>query len=232
MASPVTSGSSSHSESDHSHPSNTTLKSRPKLSDALRNVALSPKRPRSPQINRSISSSPKPQASSSGSRGTQRPSISHVATPRPGRRNNIFPSHVPAPQQPDLVVQPPTPSSASSKFTRMAHGLAQEIEYEKGQLKLSASTRKAERVRSASMPLDNNLFHDGANQGNPAPEKVNATRSSQRNRSRIQLPDVTGITNAIESPAKLTAEYYAYRAEGQIRETESEFEIAHANTQL
>ncbi|KXN84597.1 hypothetical protein AN958_12278 [Leucoagaricus sp. SymC.cos] len=168
-ASPVTSGSSSHSESDH------TLKSRPKLSDALRNVALSPKRPRSPQFSRALSPSPKQQATSSLSKGTRRPSITHVPTPRPGKRNAIFPSNAAALQpNPAVVLQPPTPSSGSSKsaeskFTRMAK----------------------------------------------------APRSSVRDRSRIQLPDVTGITNAIESPAKGTVQYYAYRAEGKIRETEN-----------
>lgn len=213
VASPVTSGSSSHSESDHSHPSNSTLKSRPKLSDTLRNVTLSPKRPRSPQINRSISQSPK-NLGSSISRATQR--NTHVPTPRPGRRNNIFPSYT---RQPELVVEPPTPSSASSKFTRMAHGLAKEIEHEKAQLKSSVSSKKAERTRSASMPIDHNPFHDGMDQATSAGRRAD---SSVRNKSRIQLPDVTGLTNAIESPAKMTAEYYAYRAEGQIRETERE----------
>lgn len=223
VASPVTSGSSSHSESDHGQASNTTLKGRPKLSDALRNVTLSPKRPRSPQISRSISLSPK-QVSSSVSRGSQRTSTSHVPTPRPGRRNNIFPSYAPSlQQQPDLVLQPPTPSSAGSKFTRMAHGLAKEIEYEKDKLKSSMSSKRVERSRSASMPVDNNPFQDGTNQENLSANKANVSRISTGNRSRIQLPDVTGITNAIESPAKLSAEYYAYRAEGQIRETESKF---------
>jgi myo-inositol-1-phosphate synthase len=83
----------------------------------------------------------------------------------------------------------------------MANGLTKEIEHEKGRLKASASVKK-------SAPGLDNLFHDGA-------------QASQKDRSRIQLPDVTGITNAIESPAKLTAEYYAYRAEKRLRETES-----------
>jgi hypothetical protein len=86
----------------------------------------------------------------------------------------------------------------------MAHGLAKEIEHEKGKLRTSASIKR-------SAPGSDNLFHDG----------VHGPKASQKDRSRIQLPDVTGITNAIESPAKLTAEYYAYRAEGRLRETES-----------
>ncbi|KAF9447291.1 hypothetical protein P691DRAFT_802613 [Macrolepiota fuliginosa MF-IS2] len=220
VASPVTSGSSSHSESDHGQ-ANTTAKGRPKFSDALRDVTLSPKRPRSPQINRSISFSPKQQPVASISRGSQRANAPHVPTPRPGRRSNIFPSYAPSPpQQPDLVLQPPTPSEVSSKFTRMAHGLAKEIEHEKNQLRASTSSKRTERSRSASMPIDNNLFHDGANQATSSGDRANLSRSSAKNRSRIQLPDVTGLTNAIESPAKLTAEYYAYRAEDQIRATE------------
>ncbi|KAF5347019.1 hypothetical protein D9756_010997, partial [Leucocoprinus leucothites] len=178
VASPVTSGSSSHSESDQA---NNTLKGRPKLSDVLRNVALSPKRPRSPQI----SFSPKQPATSTLLRGAQRPSVTHMATPRPGRRNSVLSSKPPAPPKPDVILHPPTPSSASasskgSKFTRMANGLAKEIEYEKGQLKLSQSTRRPEGSRSASMPVKNP-------QTTKPTEKTNIFRASVKDRSRIQL---------------------------------------------
>jgi hypothetical protein len=107
----------------------------------------------------------------------------------------------------------------------MANGLAKEIEYEKGQLKNTTSTKRTGRTRSASNPADNNLFNDGIKQAALPSEKTNTLHTSTRNKSRIQLPDVTGITNAIESPAKPTAEYYAYRVEGRIRETESEFTL-------
>ncbi|KAJ3560987.1 hypothetical protein NP233_g10476 [Leucocoprinus birnbaumii] len=225
--SPITSGSSSHSSSSH-HQQQQPSTGRPKLSDALRNVALSPKRPRSPHA-LPLSSSPKQPATSTlfrnGGGGAQRPSMAHVATPSPAtttaRRNSVLSAkQAPAPQvqQPDVVLHPPTPSATSaasskgSKFTRMANGLAKEIEYEKGQLKSSHSNKRAEgNARSVSMPVKK---PEGSALKFPAPATV-------KDRSRIQLPDVTGITNAIESPAKAAAEYYAYRTEGKLRETET-----------
>jgi hypothetical protein len=86
----------------------------------------------------------------------------------------------------------------------MANGLAKEIEREKEQLKQSMSTKRPESSRSA-----------------PKNQLASDKRPPVKDRSKLQLPDVTGITNAIESPARATAEYYAYRTEGRLRETES-----------
>jgi len=77
----------------------------------------------------------------------------------------------------------------------MAKGIAKEIKYEKGQLNTPMAYRKSTN----------------------APVATNPTRASVK----VQLPDVTGLTNAIESPAKAAAEYYAYRTETKLRETES-----------
>jgi len=177
VASPVTSGSSSHSDLDQPTP-----KGRPKLSDALRSVSLSPRRPRSPRV--VYPASPLAQANRH-----------HVATPHPAQRHPQPPK-----PNPKVVPNPPPPSLASaslkgSKFTRMAKGIAKEIQYEKGQV-------------DTPMPY---------NKSPKAPVATNPTRTS----AKVQLPDVTGLTNAIESPAKAAAEYYAYRTETKLRETES-----------
>jgi len=73
----------------------------------------------------------------------------------------------------------------------MAKGIAKEIQYEKGQLNTPMPYSKSTNVPVATNP------------------------------TKVQLPDVTGLTNAIEFPAKAAAEYYAYRAESRLRETES-----------
>lgn len=179
VASPVTSGSSSHSDLDQPTP-----RGRPKLSDALRSVSLSPRRPRSPRVIHPAS--PLAQANRH-----------HVATPHPAQRHPQPPK-----PNPKVVPNPPLPSSASasskgSKFTRMAKGIAKEIQYEKGQL-------------NTPMPYSKSTN---------APVATNHARTS----TKVQLPDVTGLTNAIESPAKTAAEYYAYRTETKLRETESTY---------
>lgn len=173
VASPVTSGSSSHSDLDQPTP-----KGRPKLSDAFRSVSLSPRRSRSPRVIHPAS--PFAQANRH-----------HVATPHPAQRHPQPPK-----PNPKVVPNPPPPSSVSasskgSKFTRMAKGIAKEIQYEKGQLNTPMPYSKSTNVPVATNP------------------------------TKVQLPDVTGLTNAIESPAKAAAEYYAYRAESRLRETES-----------
>ena len=118
LRSPLASSSSSVSDSPHQS------SRRPKLSDGLSQATFSPKRPRNPQAFVS------PHAERSN--GT-RNGISHspgrvsfdIPTPRGKSQSRVHP-HV--------NVQPPTPSNASSKFTKMAKGLAKEIESERERL--------------------------------------------------------------------------------------------------
>ena len=119
LRSPLASSSSS-STSDPPHRSSR----RPKLSDGLSQATFSPKRPRNPQAFMS------PRAERSN--GT-RNGISHspgrvsfdIPTPRAKTRSKMHPQ---------VTVQPPTPSNASSKFAKMAKGLAKDIENERDRL--------------------------------------------------------------------------------------------------
>jgi hypothetical protein len=135
LKSPLVSSSSS---SDSPHQSTR----RPKLSDGLRHATFSPKRPRNPQPFAS------PRAERSGG---ARNGISHS----PGRVSFDIPtprakSHSKA--HPQVKVQPPTPSNASSKFTKVAKGLARDIESERERLQYReedvAPTPLRERTRS------------------------------------------------------------------------------------
>lgn len=119
LRSPLTS-SSSASTSDSHHQSTR----RPKLSDGLSQATFSPKRPRNPQA----FVSPRAERSNGTRNG-----ISHspgrvsfdIPTPRAKLHSKVHPQ---------VNVQPPTPSNASSKFTKMAKGLAREIENERERL--------------------------------------------------------------------------------------------------
>lgn len=118
LRSPLPSTSSSTSDSLHQSAR------RPKLSDGLSQATFSPKRPRNPQA----FVSPRVERSNGTRNG-----ISHspgrvsfdIPTPRAKSHSKIHPQ---------VNVQPPTPSNASSKFAKIAKGLAREIENERERL--------------------------------------------------------------------------------------------------
>jgi hypothetical protein len=137
---------SSSSEPDTPDPTS----SRPKLSDALSHLTFSPKRPRSPALQPrsaspahvhglvhgglSTSHQPAPRHPPRSHReATRTPSLreSHVdaresePTPRP-RRVHPLPQSITS----DNALRLPTPSAAESNFTRLAKGLARDIEAE------------------------------------------------------------------------------------------------------
>lgn len=137
---------SSSSEPDTPDPTS----SKPKLSDALSHLTFSPKRPRSPALQSrsaaparvhglisggpSTSNQPTSQHPLRPHRETARSSslrVSHVdaresePTPRP-RKVHLLPQSIAS----DNALRPPTPSAADSNFTRLAKGLAREIEAE------------------------------------------------------------------------------------------------------
>ncbi|KAJ6512116.1 hypothetical protein C8R47DRAFT_1034075 [Mycena vitilis] len=64
---------------------------------------------------------------------------------------------------------------------------------------------------------DRNPFSDIANRV----EAGDATRRSAHSKSRVYLPDVTGLTSAVESPAKAGGEYNAYPADDRPRDSEA-----------
>ena len=142
IRSPPSSSSSSTSDSPHQSTR------RPKLSDGLSHATFSPKRPRNPQA----FVSPRVERSTGTRNG-----ISHspgrvsfdIPTPRPKSHPKV---------RPQVNVQPPTPSNASSKFTKVARGLAREIENERDRLQSrteedSALTPSRERPRSKGDPF-------------------------------------------------------------------------------
>ncbi|KAJ7758561.1 hypothetical protein DFH07DRAFT_1060422 [Mycena maculata] len=93
-------------------------------------------------------------------------------------------------------VSPPTPAS---QFTRAARGLARDLVEEQQQ----------------QLP-ERNPFTDIANRV----ETADATHRST-NKSRVYLPDVTGLTSAVESPAKPGGGYNAYYPDDRPRDSEA-----------
>ncbi|KAH8989592.1 hypothetical protein EDB86DRAFT_2942000 [Lactarius hatsudake] len=198
--------SSSSSELDTPDP---TLK--PKLSDALSHLMLSPKRPRSPALrprsaSHTYAPAQRPIPSSSRFESQQPPQLHHLnarssslrtvqpdvgegePTPRPRK---IKPH-----MQPDNALRPPTPSTANSHFTRLARGLAREIEVEQSRW-------------HAPVEIEG-LSHVGPKESGPTQSALRTKAippnafvgSSNAKQKLVQLPDVTGLTVAVESPAK------------------------------
>ncbi|PCH40313.1 hypothetical protein WOLCODRAFT_162258 [Wolfiporia cocos MD-104 SS10] len=228
---PSSFASSTTSTSESVSPRPGSPASRPKLSDALQAVAFSPKRPRSAQGH---------VARQAPRRGfpTSQPERAHEAPRKPspppasvqsdrtqsGRRAQYSSTrHQQSLSYAQLEHEAtgellPSDTNGSSKFTRMAHGLAQEIEAEQslweeqqtGQLQPHESKRKTKvdiaRVRQSR---ERNPFQDVENHArhtNAAPRARIRTPA----KGAIHLPDVTGLTSAIDSPARMTYEYYHY----------------------
>lgn len=240
------SASSSTSDSDHhSEGHRQDPQSRPKLSDALRRVSFSPKRPRSPRPNSSHNTTTQTHPVSPLVRmSSLPPSNTNDATPRPNprvastRRTNIFPSYNSSTAQPEVRLQPPTPSTTGSKFTRMARGLVRELETEQNQRHAqdAEASRPASNDYDRSRVQERNPFDDAGRHHpdvsiapsparRPTPRKTSMKAGSQSlhqvtPKGKVHLPDVTGLTSAVESPAKMGMEYYVYRAEEATRESE------------
>ncbi|KAF9031737.1 hypothetical protein BJ165DRAFT_1518238 [Panaeolus papilionaceus] len=226
-ASPISSGPSSSESSDHNSPSHPISPSRPKLTDHLRHVSFSPKRPRT---------APPTNGATSPLTRTQQLVEDNAATPRPTRRH--MPAfNTPAPQ-PEVRLHPATPSTGggggTSKFTRVSRSSTSKGTNgpaETGSLARHSNHAHQHRVVSRAVDSDPNPFGDlsyvDAPQASPvrAPPTRNATprKSSLKDtsRSRVYLPDVTGLTAAVESPAKPGIAYYSIRAENKARESEA-----------
>jgi hypothetical protein len=135
---------STSSSSEPDTPEPTSL--RPKLSDALSHLTFSPKRPRSPALPLRSTSPAQPHGPTRGGtstftqRETLQPPQSHRPTARPSSlRDTREGEPTPRPRKVhlrtqdvnlDIALRPPTPSTANSNFTRLAKGLAREIEAE------------------------------------------------------------------------------------------------------
>lgn len=120
-------------------------------------------------------------------------------------RSHIDEHNIPTPKpqkrpaaKPDVRLHPPTPSTSSSKHPKQS-----EPEHDVRPARWQAEER--------------NPFHDIVNQSRQRAQQPNLSVS----RSRVQLPDVTGLTNAVESPAKASQQHHRYEPSGrEVREAE------------
>ena len=127
-----------------------------------------------------------------------------------------------APAKPEVKLHPATPSTAGSKFTRMAKGITREIGETQQQI---ASSRQAASVsHPASVPIERNPFNDELDPSTrsriPTPRKSSLRDNT---RSRMHLPDVTGLTSAVESPLRYGVQYYPYNADNKMRDNEGKY---------
>ncbi|CCM06128.1 uncharacterized protein FIBRA_08377 [Fibroporia radiculosa] len=239
LRSPASSFTSSCSLSEPGSPRPGTP-TRPKLSDALQSLAFSPKRPRSAQshvparsdINTRSLRSPSitskflpPVLSnrSSGDTSVAKPAIS-VRSSSGGQRQTSS-----LRQNAEIHVQPATPSTShGSRFAKMAQGLVQEIESEKNSanaswrdpdsLKSAIPQSTVRHARVAQSDKRRNPFKSITNQVHApvalASPAAQGTKARTPFKSRIHLPDVTGLTSAVDSPARIGFEYRRFHSKG------------------
>lgn len=218
LTSPLSSASSSGSDSEEQQPREHS--SRPKLTDHLRHVSFSPKRPRSVQ---GLNPTASPLARSARQVAAEESNFMNMPTPRPSKRQNVHASSTPA--KPEVKLHPATPSTAGSKFTRIAKGISKDIGATQQQI-ASNKHVASPLARPTRASVERNPFHDEpetlpARLRMPTPHKSSLKDST---RSRIHLPDITGLTNAVESPLRPDAQYYLYKAESKMRDSEGVFE--------
>ncbi|KAF8839562.1 hypothetical protein BDN67DRAFT_905345 [Paxillus ammoniavirescens] len=204
--------------------------SRPKLSETLERVGFSPRRPRGTQsrVSQPLEASHR-YADASFSRRSITPKarkasvVSFDVTTTPSRRHVSQPSII----QPQLNIQPPTPSASSSRFTKMARGLARDVRQAQDQW----HSEDAVDAVPASTSVHRPVVKDASNRtvADTTGELHHISRASRRSsRGRVHLPDVTGLTNAVVSPAKANLERYGLRGPGS-REVEARL-VASLNT--
>ncbi|KAJ7212269.1 hypothetical protein GGX14DRAFT_448485 [Mycena pura] len=153
-------------------------------------------RPRLADALQRVSFSPKRPRSS---QAPHHPNHRHAQVPPSPLARAIDHSNIPTPRphrrSNATAVSPGTPAS---RFTTAARGLTREIEEQQH-------------------PNDRNPFTDIANRA----ESGDATGRSIHNKSRVYLPDVTGLTSAVESPAKVGGGYNTYSPDDRPRDSEA-----------
>ncbi|TFY70332.1 hypothetical protein EVG20_g2673 [Dentipellis fragilis] len=234
------SSSSSNSGSEPETPDPTSPSSRPKLSDALSHLTFSPKRPRSPAIASANSRSSSPALSLNRSyrsresnsvrlkRHRRAPPVQAPAPYKP--KAAVMQDEEPTPRarkmhssglpQPAITVRPPTPSTANSKFTKLARGIAHEIGIEQSRWnpsrdkdfdpdsvegEIGARAHSTIREKPKLKPVSGGQFN-----ARPPFDKPNVSSRWHGSSAPVHLPDVTGLTSAIASPAKGGMQYYEY----------------------
>lgn len=136
---------------------------------------------------------------------TRKATVAFDTTASPIRRHVSQPAAI----QPQVNVQPPTPSTSGSRFTKMARGLVRDVRHAQEQWQEEDAGVPAAGFRSVVKDGPNRNVADttgGLNHESRAAKKSN--------RSRLHLPDVTGLTNAVISPAKANLERYGVRPTG------------------
>ncbi|KAF9561056.1 hypothetical protein CPC08DRAFT_446461 [Agrocybe pediades] len=212
---PTSSGSASDSDGGPPHQS----PSRPRLTDHLRHVSFSPKRPRTAPIPHSNHGSPLARPT----RDLHDEDASmYMPTPKPVRRANISAMKQ---TQPDAKSNATAASNEASRFTRMARGINKEIQESKEQLNAAAAKNNIH-FRPSPVPEEPNPFHDPVEQSmarGAGGLRRNTSRRSSKDitNGKIHLPDVTGLTSAVESPAKPNAAYHPFKGDGKPRDTEA-----------
>lgn len=163
-------------------------------------------------------------------RSNTRPKLSdalhRVATFSPKR-----PRTAPIPQ-PEVQVQPPTPSSSDSRFTKMAKGLARDIEAEQRSM-WGAALREADGDVSviAQSTVRDRKKQPRAVDKNPFKNIGSATGAGMKSKSatpkaaKVHLPDVTGLTSAIASPARPGISHQGYEGDHVTKQAESMLHI-------
>ncbi|KAI0689700.1 hypothetical protein BC835DRAFT_1308236 [Cytidiella melzeri] len=243
-AAPVPGLRSPSSCSSSSRPA-TPLSPRPKLSDTLHQVAFSPKRPRNGQshaLTRAISTQSRSQAAVvrhvpqptrkalSATRASVVAVVDEDDMPTPKSRTKSDNSYsriyqqslsYAAPIEPEVNVLPPTPPNAenTSKFTRLARGLAKELEDEQSR-RHSEDERPAfaqstvrEKKSSARTDVNKVPLRSVLSDLQDRPAQVYAVPSRTTRtpmKGKLYLPDVTGLTNIVASPAKFGPDYLGY----------------------
>ncbi|KAG1868981.1 hypothetical protein DFJ58DRAFT_742556 [Suillus subalutaceus] len=219
--------------------------SRRKLSDNLQRVGFSPRRPRN--LHRSTAAQQSPSRTHSYVHDT--PDFQHIpsysrkaTTPKARKASHSVSFDVDATpvrrhvSQPQVNVQPPTPSASSSKFTRMARGLAKDVHEAQAEdaalFQNQSHTTTTPRAAPAGSRRASMKHHDALKQ--PLHDVVDhsaidvnveiaqTSRSFRKaSRGRVNLPDLTGLTSAVVSPAKANLERYGIKTAGSSKEVES-----------
>ena len=129
--------------------------------------------------------------------------------------------------EPEVQITPATPSlrqsrreqqqaDESSKFTTMARGLAREIEVE-ADAAMKRNTRQPVGEATPRAAYHHSTIPARKHQPYRSPLKQMVGERSERMsfaatpfKKSVQLPDVTGLTSAVASPAKVDVEFYGY----------------------
>ncbi|KAJ3784799.1 hypothetical protein GGU10DRAFT_19536 [Lentinula aff. detonsa] len=233
------SSSSSSSSDSEGGPS-----SRPKIVDSLRRVSFSPKRPRVAHSghsshHRSSNIPGSTQSIIDFARHVTSPLVREASLSMVDEQNHVTPKARQATKRtnnhstphPEVRLQPPTPSSSASKFAQKARVLTRELDAEAERARAAQS-----RNRSFGDSLYANAEYPSISQdllpatGAPSPKKTLTSQKMNTSRlfqgynlshSKLHLPDVTGLTNAVDSPAKgALSNHYPYRSSNEPREVE------------